>query len=84
MCALTLLYSLVPNKHGGRNKRGVGNSENFNKRGGVRINGGWEFSEKFNKLKGNKAGITRYDRTRVLLSKSFGGKFLAKNARAQA
>ena len=29
--------------------------------GGVKINWGWEISEKFNIWKGNKAGITRYD-----------------------
>ena len=32
----------------------------------------------------NKAGITRYDRTRMLWSTIFGGKFRTKNARAQA
>ena len=57
-------------------------SQNFNKRG-VKINGGgWAFSQKINKQL--KAGITRYDRTRVLWSTIFGGKFRAKNARVQA
>ena len=62
---------------------------------GVKICGGWgwEISEIFNKggrgrnfLKNliNKAGITRYDRTRMLWSTTFGGKFRTKNARAQA
>ena len=36
----------------------------------ILINGGWEFSEKF-----NKAGIIRNDRTHVLWRTIFGGKF---------